>query len=415
MSADAEPAAVGTGLREVAAEEAVLSEVIGALAPLERRAGDPGEERAAHWIAERLRAAGAAADVEAEQFYDGYARVISPLAGASLAAGTAALATRGRTRRAAGMLAAAVTGLVADDISNGPRLARRVIAARKTTWNVVGRAGDPGAARTLVVLAHHDAAPTGAIFDDRFQAWLGERFPGILERIDTSLPLWWAMLAGPGLVGLGALRGRRGMIGAGVVASAVGVAAFEDIARSPIVPGANDNLTAVAALVALAERLRAEPVPGLRVLLVSCGAEEVVQGGIYGFAARHFPVLERERTWFLNLETVGSPKLMMLEGEGPVIMEDYFDRDFRDLVARCAERAGVPMRRGMRARNSTDAVIPSRAGYPTTTLASMDRYKALSHYHQLSDTPENVDLRTVRAAVTVTEAVARELAVNPWL
>ena len=50
----------------------------------------------------------------------------------------------------------------------------------------------------------------------------------------------------------------------------------------------------------------------------------------------------------------------------------------------------------MRARNSTDAVIPSRAGYPTATLCSMDRYKALSNYHQMTDTPENVNYRTVR-------------------
>ncbi len=73
------------------------------------------------------------------------------------------------------------------------------------------------------------------------------------------------------------------------------------------------------------------------------------------------------------------------------------------------------MRRGMRARNSTDAVIPSRAGYPTATLASMNRYKALSNYHLMSDTPENVDYRTVRQALMVTEAVARELAANPWI
>ena len=150
-------------------------------------------------------------------------------------------------------------------------------------------------------------------------------------------------------------------------------------------------------------------------LLVSCGAEEVVQGGIYGFARRHFGELDREQTWFLNLETLGSPKLILLEGEGPVVMEDYTDRDFRELIGRVAERAGVPMRRGMRARNSTDAVIPSRAGYPTATLASMNRYKALAHYHQMSDTPENVDYRTVRSALVVTDAVARELAVNPWL
>jgi Zn-dependent M28 family amino/carboxypeptidase len=151
------------------------------------------------------------------------------------------------------------------------------------------------------------------------------------------------------------------------------------------------------------------------VLLVSCGAEEVIQGGIYSFAEQHFPHLDRDHTWFLNLESVGSPRLVLVEGEGPVIMEDYFDRSFRDLIARVAEQAQAPLRRGMRARNSTDAVVPNRAGYPTATLCSMDRHKALSNYHQMSDTPENVDYRTVRQALVVTEGVARELAANPWL
>jgi Zn-dependent M28 family amino/carboxypeptidase len=165
----------------------------------------------------------------------------------------------------------------------------------------------------------------------------------------------------------------------------------------------------------LAERLRERPVEGLRVILASCGAEEVIQGGIYGFARRHFPGLDRERTWFLNLETVGSPRLMMLEGEGPVVMEDYHDGRFRDLVARAAATAGVPLRRGLRARTSTDAVVPHRAGYPTATLASMDRHKLLSNYHLMSDTPENIDYGTVSQALAVAEAVARELAVNPWI
>src|SRR5205823_5008185 len=140
-----------------------------------------------------------------------------------------------------------------------------------------------------------------------------------------------------------------------------------------------------------------------------------LQGGIHGFAARHFPALDRDRTWVLNLDTVGSPKLILLEGEGPVVMEDYHDRNFRDLIVRAAEGAGAPLRRGMRSRASTDAVIPSRAGYPTATLTSMDRYKSLTNYHQMSDTPENVHYRTVAQALVVTEAVARELARNPWI
>ena len=393
--------------------EATLREVVEALAPIERRAGEAGEQQAAQWIAERLRGADCEAAVEAEEFLDGYAEVMRALSAASLGAGVAALAS-GPLRRLAGLAAAAVTVAIADDVSNGPRLFRRVRAKPKTTWNVVGACGAP-ADRTLVVLAHHDAAPTGAIFDPTFQAWLGETFPGLVERIDTSFPLWWALLGAPLLVASGALRGRRRQLGAGIAGSAVALATFADIARSPIVPGANDNLAAVAVLVGLAERLRAEPIDGLRVLLASCGAEEVIQGGIYGFARRHFPQLDRDRTWFLNLETVGSPKLVMLEGEGPVVMEDYFDRSFRDLVERAAIQAGAPLQRGLRARNSTDAVLPSRAGYPTATLASVDRHKALANYHLMSDTPENLDYRTVAQALVVTEAVARELAANPWI
>jgi Zn-dependent M28 family amino/carboxypeptidase len=395
-------------------DEQVLREVIEALAPLQRRAGTSGEKQAAVWIARRLSDAAAPAEVQDEHFLDGYARPIGTLAAAGALAGLASL-RGGRTRKLGAAAAAGVTAAIADDISNGPRLFRRATTRRRTTWNVVARCGDQAAPRTLVVLAHHDAAPTGAIFDDRVQVWLGERFPGIIERIDTSVPLWWGMLSAPAVVALGAARGRRGMIAAGAAGSLLATAVFADVARSPIVPGANDNLSAVAVLIALAERLRRRPLRSLSVLLVSCGAEEVLQGGIHGFARRHFPALNRERTWFLNLETVGSPRLIMLEGEGPVVMEDYHDRSFRDLIARTAHEAGVPLRRGMRSRNSTDAVIPSRAGYPTATIASMDRYKALSNYHRMTDTPENIDYTTVRQALTLTEHVARELAANPWI
>ena len=275
--------------------------------------------------------------------------------------------------------------------------------------------GDPDADRTLLVLAHHDSASTGMIFDPRFQAWLAHEFPGLVERLDTSFPLWWLVLAGPAAVTLGAALGRRSLTAVGGVIAAVTTATMADIHRSPVVPGANDNLSGVSVLVALAERLREEPISGVRVMLVSCGAEEVIRGGINSFAERHFPSLPQDRTWFLTLDTVGSPILAMCEGEGPVVMEDYYDRRFRDLIARVADASGAPLRRGMRARNSTDAVIPSHARYPTALLVSIDRHKALSNYHLPTDTPENIHYRTVAHALHVTEAVARELSTNPWI
>jgi len=177
-----------------------------------------------------------------------------------------------------------------------------------------------------------------------------------------------------------------------------------------VVPGANDNLSGVAALVALARRLRDDPPSGLRVLLVSCGAEEVLQGGIHGFAARHLAGRDPGATWILNLDTVGSPRLAMLEGEGTLWMEEYPGADLRGLVARVAREHGIPLLRGLRARTSTDAVVPARANLPTATLISVNAFKALSNYHQPTDTIDHVDFRTVRRAVAVAEALARALA-----
>ncbi len=390
-------------------DEAVLREVVEALAPIERLAGSAGEREAAEWIAERMRAAGAEASVEEERFHDGYAGMIAKLVG--IAAGAGALAvTNGRVERLAAAVAATATALIADDISNGLRPWRKATMELKPTWNAVGVAGDPAADRTLVVMAHHDAARTGLIFDETAQRLLGERLPGIVERIDTSLPLWWPLLAGPATVAAGAATGRRKLTAAGTFVSAVGTAVMADIERSPVVPGANDNLSAVAVLIALAEALREKPIEGLRVVLASCGAEEVLQGGVYGFCERHLAPLDRERTWILNIDTVGSPGLVLLEGEGPVVMEDFFDVTWRDLIAEVAARERIPIRRGMRARTSTDSVVPSRMGIPTACLVSVDRYKGLSNYHQPSDVPESLSYPTVACAADLAEAMARELA-----
>src|SRR5204862_4251499 len=125
------------------------------------------------------------------------------------------------------------------------------------------------AAQTLVLLAHHDAAPTGRIFDPRLQRWLARRFPGILERVDTSLPLWWPVVGAPAAVSYGAARGRRAATAVGLAGCLAAIAAFADISRNRIVPGANDNLTGVAALLGVATRLRDAPPSSLRLLFVS--------------------------------------------------------------------------------------------------------------------------------------------------
>jgi Zn-dependent M28 family amino/carboxypeptidase len=166
----------------------------------------------------------------------------------------------------------------------------------------------------------------------------------------------------------------------------------------------------VAGLVGLAEMLEERPLPRLRVLLVSCGAEESFQDGIRGFMRRHAAELPLGRTWVLNLETIGSPKLALIEGEGPLVMRDYTDPEFRELVARSAEAAGIGLERDLRSRASTDSVVPSRAGYATATLSSVTDWRSLANYHWPSDVPDNLDYGTMGDAVALAYAVADALA-----
>ena len=398
---------------------AAAAETIESLAAIPRLPTSDGERRAAGLIRDRFAARGCTARIEEVPAYSSYARPIGTLCAAAVAAGL--LAARGRGwRKPAGLTVGALAGAVAaggivDDITGGRMLARTVLMRRRSTTNVIAEAGEPDAARTLVVLVHHDAAPSGVVFGQYLERWLAARHPEIVESLTSNPPLWWAVIAGPALVslgsaaGLGRLAGRDLLRWLGVGLSAVSAAALADIARRPAVPGANDNLSGVAVALEVAAAVAASPVAGLRLLFVSAGAEEALQQGVREFARAHFGALDPERTWFLTLDTVGSGRLVMLEGEGTVRMHDY-GAPFKDLVADCARQAGVPLIRGLRSRNSTDGTVPRRHGFATVTLVSVDDRKMLPNYHLYSDTPENVDYRSVTGAVRLTEAVARRLA-----
>lgn len=382
-----------------------LRETIEALAAFERRPHSEGERRAAEWIVARLGQAGLEARVEEELSDPYYAPAMAAMTAAGAVAGFAAA----RGRRGLGLLlGAAAAAAIADDASNGPRLFRRLAMKKRTTWNAVAEGGDPDAERTLVLLAHHDASNTGLIFDQGAQRKLHELWPELIERTDTSVPMWWAVAGGPGLAALGALTGSRRLGITGAVLSAASMAAFLDIARSQVVPGANDNLSGVAVLVAFAEELQRHPIEGLRVIFASCGSEEVLQGGVHGFFERHRHRLPADRTWVVNNDSVGSPKLALLEGEGPFVMEDFEER-FKDMIESVAAEGEIELRRGLRARLSTDSVVPHRAGYPVASLCSVNAWKALSNYHWPTDVPENVDYATVGDAARLTRLIAERL------
>jgi hypothetical protein len=375
------------------------------LETIERGTASPGEREAAEWIADQLRALGCEAHTEAEQVHGGYWVPVGAAEGA--AAALAALALSGRGRLAALVGGALATASVLDDISGGAQVARRWLPKRESR-NVVAVAGDANADRTLVLVAHHDAGHGGMVFDHSLADTIEERWPGFIGQFKTYPPIMWPTIAGPLFTALGGLTGSRKLLRAGVVFGAGTTAAMADIARSSVSPGASDNLSAVGVLLGVAEKLRSEPIDGVRVLLVSTGSEESFMEGMRRFMDRWAADLPKDRTTVVCLETLGCPRLALIEGEGMAWMTDY-PQATRDLVADVAEAAGIDLVRGLRTRAATDGLIALRAGYPSALLASVDQRNIPSHWHCPCDVADNMDFDTVDQATALCVALARRL------
>jgi hypothetical protein len=358
------------------------------LAAIERPSASPGERQAAEWIAERFRAAGLPARVEEGRASPGYWWPIGLLNAAALAA--AALPSRHLRRAVAGAVVAALV----DDVDHRRRLVRDLLPKRPS-FNVTAEAGDPGAERTIVIVAHHDSAHGGLIFDTRAVEAVFERYPQIAERATRWPPMMWGVVIGPLLLALGRRR-------LGAIWTAGATAAMLDIARTPVVPGANDNAAAVAVLLQLAKR-RYE---GVRVLLVSTGAEESNADGMVEWGRRWFPGLDRETTSFVALETLGSGHLVISEAEG-FLVAHRFDDALKDLAERCASERGVPVVRGLVNAFMSDATVPLYAGYPTMLLGGIDDTRLPANYHKPWDTPEKVDYASVERSVELLDELIR--------
>jgi acetylornithine deacetylase/succinyl-diaminopimelate desuccinylase-like protein len=392
--------------------EQELNTVVHELAGFARPSASEGERRAADWIAARMAKFGHNPTVEVERAHGGYWWPLGVLNGGVALAGLAAHRSRSRwTRLLAAGLGAGAAAAIWDDVSGGRLWFRRAALPHRDTFNVVAEAGDPDGAETVLVVAHHDAAHSGLVFHPALPRLFAERLPTLHERSTQSLPIMYATWLGPVMVALGSILGRAGLLRGGSLLSAGAAAVMADIATSEVVPGANDNLSAVAVLVALARSLAERPTPGVRVLLLSTGSEESFMEGMQGFVRRHRAELDPARTTVLCLECVGSPTLTLVEAEGMLRMRHYSDAA-RERLAGAASAAGVELVRGLRTVAATDALIAMRNGYAAATLASIDATKFPANYHWPTDTPENLDWGTMERAFAVTDRFLRVGAVR---
>ena len=273
-------------------QEALHADVA-ALAALERLPCSPGEAQAAAWIAERLARLRRASRWSTRSCVHGtYYTPLGVLNALGAAGGVAVLAGR---RGLGGVLGAAAAAGIWQDLTGGRRRALRRVLKRRNTTNVIAEIGARGRRHTLVVHAHHDAARTSFIFDQTVTKFMVEKLPGVMERTDRWPPLMGLVIGGPAAVAVsradrwashGGVRGRprdRYRSADGEHDSPAGGAGRQ---RQP-----DRRRRAAGGRAAVAQ---APPPEGLRVILLSAGAEECNQEGMLAFARRHFGRLSPE-------------------------------------------------------------------------------------------------------------------------
>ena len=384
-------------------------DILDRLSAIERETCSPGELEASRLVAEELRAAGAPARLESE---DAHGTYWWPLGIAAAAGGFAGLLGLRGQRLSGAVLGAAATALMADEFPPGRRRLRSLLKRRRT-HNVIAELGPPDAERTIVVVAHTDSAHTGLVFRPELPNLLFSKSGplgslALIDRMNTSPPLMAPVIGGPALAATGAILGSRRISKLGAILGFGAAASMAEIGLQEVVPGANDNSTGVVVVCALARRLVAEPTRSTRVLLMSAGAEESFSEGMKAFGDRYFAELPRETTFFLCVDTVGSPTLNVLRGEGFLRMREY-PAAALELMDSTAERLGIPLVPELRLRNGTDGLEPLAAGYPTATLCSVNELKNPSNYHFRTDVPDNVDMETLGQAIRLCEGAIRRL------
>ena len=279
-----------------------------------------------------------------------------------------------------------------------------------TSVNVVGRAGAAAPQRRVVLSAHIDTAQAGFIFRReladffaRFQTRGGGEPPGPL-----ALPE--ALLIGGALVAIASWLGAHGVLfglvklvnGLGLLIAAVLGLQW---AASPATPGANDNASAVAAMLTCAETLLKDLPNDVELWVAGVGAEEVGSNGMHALleAHRDWPL---EHTYFVNFECVGGGALHFIRSEG-MLRKISYPPALVEVGRRVAATDGFGAITVTDLLAATDGHVPADLGYPTLSLISLEANGVPRNYHRLEDTVDGIDMSMVVRAADFGAAVAQ--------
>ena len=355
-----------------------------------RWAGSDAERRAAGYLKERLEDMGRDVEIQPISIRPNYP--VTHVIHAVLAIVGSVLSVKVPIAGAALVVLAVAS--TAGDLTGSFHLARR-LTGRRASQNVVSREDDQDKPGILVLVAHYDAARTGAVFGPRInerRAVLGK----LLRRpIGPWEPFFWSMVAVlvaclMRLIGVEAmwLTVIQFIFTVVLIGS---VPLLADIALSGAVPAANDNASGVATVLRLAER-HGGKLEHFDLWVLFTGAQETQLLGMRAFLRANKQDLPRDRTVFLNVDQAGHGSVRWATKEGNLFAQKYHP----SLLPICEEIAEDDeddhySARARVSRSAGDGHAARTAGYPALSISTLNALDYSPHQHLPTDTPDNID------------------------
>jgi peptidase M28-like protein len=362
--------------------------------------GLEGDRRATEYLANELELIGREVAVEPIRVRPAYHLTLALLA--AVAVGGNLLSVSSPPLGVAVLLLAAAA--IYGDMTTRA-LALRWITSRRPTANVTSPGGNRDARARIVLTAHHDAPAAGLLF--AHPRILRRRRPFPLSRLAGRLDLlFWTTIAALAAAVVRLLTGTDATLMTIVqfaltVVLMAFVALLLDSALAGISPGASSNASGAAAVLEVARRLERRPLENIEVWVVFTGAKEGFMLGMRAWLNAHAEDLDRDRTYFLNVDSVGNGDPHHVTGEGFALL---YRHDLR--LVRLCESVGS---RPHVWRLGTDGVIPAMRGYSSITLCSLDRNGRIPNFHAKTDTPDRVEPDAVERATDFVEEVVRRI------
>ncbi len=176
------------------------------------------------------------------------------------------------------------------------------------------------------------------------------------------------------------------------------------VTKIPVI-GANDNLSAVAVVLGLAEIVSQNRPKNVEAFFVSFGSEEPGLKGSRRFVEMHPSVAKN--AYLINLEMLGAGELFIDVKENSIGVKH--SKELAEIVMNAGERIGLKVDTVALPYGDTDAASFSRKGFHAITIIALSPRLELMKWHLPDDVPENISEENLQKALKLCKAVLEDI------